>query len=86
MSKYIAIYEKLCPDDPLVDDDPRRPAIMAEMRAIHKAATEADAASVVEWWQVWPNPQHQTPIEFVQDARRMMRGETVDLNGKNRSC
>lgn len=76
MSKYTRIYEKLCPDDPIADEDPRRPVIMAEMRAIHQAATEADAVAVIEWWQAWPNPQHRTALEFVQEARQLMRGET----------
>jgi hypothetical protein len=72
MSKYIRIYEMLCPDDQITRDDPRRGAIMAEMRAIHKAKTDDEAAAVIAWWNVWPNPQHQTALEFVQAARKMM--------------
>lgn len=76
MNKYLKIYEILCPDDPIFEDDPRRPAIIAEMHDIHRAASEAEAVKVIEWWRAWPNPQHLTPQEFVQDARAMMRGET----------
>lgn len=72
MSKYIRIYETLCPDDKIVRDDPRRNAIMAEMRAIHRAKTSDDAVAVVAWWNAWPNPQHQTANEFVRAARMMM--------------
>ena len=71
-SKYIRIYEKLCPDDPIHDDDPRRGAIMAEMRSIHHAKTEQEAVAVIEWWQAWPNPQHQTVLELVREARSLM--------------
>lgn len=77
MSKYIQIYERLCRDDPIEADDPRRPAIIEEMISIHRAATEADAVAVVAWWQAWPNPQHQTANEFVREARELMRGETA---------
>lgn len=71
-SKYIRIYEMLCPDDPIRDDDPRRGAIMAEMRAIRHAKTEHEAATFIEWWQAWPNPRHQTALEFVREARSLM--------------
>ena len=77
MSKYIRIYETLCPDDKIARDDPRRDAIMDEMRAIHKAKSEDDAVSVIAWWNAWPNPQHQTVIEFVQAAREMMSNVKV---------
>ena len=72
MSKYIRIYETLCPDDWIDRDDPRRGAIMAEMRAIHRAKTEDEAVAVIYWWNAWPNPQHQTATEFVRAARQMM--------------
>lgn len=72
MSKYIRTYETLCPDDQIDRDDPRRSAIMAEMRAIHKAKTEDEAAAVIAWWGAWPNPQHQTALEFARAARKLM--------------
>lgn len=71
-SKYIRIYETLCPDDPIRDDDPRRGAIVAEMRAIRHAKTEQEAVAVIEWWRAWPNPQHQTALELVHEARSLM--------------
>lgn len=77
MSKYIHIYEVLCPDDQIDRDDPRRGAIMAEMRAIHKAKTEAEAEAVIAWWDAWPNPQHQTVNEFVRVARMMMSNAEI---------
>lgn len=72
MSKYISVYEKLCPDDPIAIEDPRRPVIISEMRAIHKAKTPEDAAKIIAWWDAWPNPQHQTALEFVTDAIQLM--------------
>ena len=49
MSKFIQLYETLCPDDPIMRDDPRRPAIIAEMRHVCTAKTEADAVKAVEY-------------------------------------
>jgi len=72
MSKYIRIYETLCPDDLIHDDDPRRSAIIAEMRAIHRAKNEGLAEIVVAWWGAWPTPQHGSAREFVRAARKMM--------------
>ena len=72
MSKYISVYEALCPADKISRDDPRRPAIIAEMRAIHRAQTAAQAAKVIVWWDVWPNDQHPTAEDFCRDARRIM--------------
>jgi hypothetical protein len=73
MSKYIRIYEALCQSDSVSKDDPRRQAIISEMRAIHNARTNAIAAAVIRWWDVWPNEQHSTAEEFCRDARRMMK-------------
>lgn len=71
MSKYVRIYETLCPDDLLSKDDPRRPVIIEELKAVVRAKTDADAVSVIAWWNVWPNPQHQTPLEFVQKVKQL---------------
>ena len=71
MSKFIQLYETLCPDDPIMRDDPRRPAIIAEMRHVCTAKTEADAVKAVEWWNSWPNPEFETPMDFVRKAREM---------------
>lgn len=72
MSKYIRIYEALCPGDHIGRDDPRRGAVIAEMRAIHQAKTEDAAVAVIDWWNAWPNQQHKTAGEFVRAARKMM--------------
>jgi hypothetical protein len=72
MSKYIRTYESLCPNDRISKTDPRRPAIIAEMRAIDKATTDAEAASAVSWWGVWPNERHATPEEFCREAKSLM--------------
>ncbi len=71
-SMYQSVYERLCPDDILERDDPRRPAIIAEMKDIAAAKTDIEAVKVVEWWGVWPNEQHATALEFVQQVRRLL--------------
>lgn len=86
MSKYLRIYESLCPDDPIGDEDPRRPAILAEMRDIHRAPTEAAAVAIIEWWKAWPNPLHQTPLEFVQEARRLMALPEKEWDRSDLAC
>ena len=75
MNKYLKAYETLCPGDILCLDDPRRPAIKAEMKAIHKARTVRDAASIINWWNVWPNEQHSSSYEFVLEAWKLMGSE-----------
>jgi hypothetical protein len=72
MSKYIRTYEALCPQDRIHRSDPRRAAIIAEMRAIRAAKTLSQAAKVVEWWDVWPNEQHATAEEFCREAKSLM--------------
>jgi len=66
-----AIYETLCPDDVLHAEDPRRPAILEEMRLVVEAPTDSQAAEVVAWWNSWPNPQHLSATEFVVEARQL---------------
>lgn len=69
MSKYIAVYEALFPSDQISEDDPRRGAIIAEMRAVHLANTTAEARQVVEWWP-WESQAQCT--RWVNRARKMM--------------
>ncbi|MCR4297552.1 MAG: hypothetical protein NUV75_02180 [Gallionella sp.] len=69
MSKYIAIYEQLFPTDPISKSDPRRPEIIAEMKAIHRAKTDKEAAAVIDWWP-WDSPGDC--MRCVKRARRMM--------------
>jgi len=70
--KYISIYEKLCPDDRISSDDPRREEIVAEMQAVHHAKTNKAASKVIEWWNAWPNPWCQSALEFAREARVLM--------------
>ena len=70
MSKYIKIYENLCPGDQVGDYDSRRSAIMAEMRAIRRAASVADAAKIIEWWG-W-NDDVRDSRRWVRKARKLM--------------
>jgi hypothetical protein len=73
MSRYIRIYESLCPADRISMIDPRRADIIAEMRAIRFAKTAAEAARVIAWWAAWPNDRHETAEDFCREARKMMR-------------
>ena len=82
MSKYLRIYETLCPSDRITSDDPRRGAITTEMRAVCNAATDADAARVIEWWDVWPNEQHATAEEFCREARRLLEQTQESNHGR----
>jgi len=75
MSVFISVYEQLCPDDKIHADDPRRGDIIAEMRAIKLARNESEAVKVVEWWRAWPNPQHETALAFVRQARALLAGK-----------
>jgi hypothetical protein len=77
-SMYQTVYEKLCPDDQLGPDDPRRPLIIDEMKALYKAPSVETATAVIRWWDVWPNQNHLTVEEFVAEARSLidsMRGK-----------
>jgi len=70
VSKYLKLYSRLCPDDPVASDrlDPRRAAIIAEMKAVCRAKTEAGAMCVIEWWDSWRNNEEGL-LEFVRKAR-----------------
>lgn len=72
-ARLVEIYETLCPDDLLNQDDPRRGAIIAEMQRVVEAATDEEAIQVIEWWRTWPNPHHESPNQFVQSARALFR-------------
>ncbi len=73
MSKYIDLYELMCPDDPVESDDPRREVIMQEMKHVVKATTDEAAVEAVKWWDCWPTPQHQTALDFVKEAREKFK-------------
>ena len=72
MSKYIIAYEALCPSDKISQNDPRRPAIIAEMRSIDKATTLPQAAQAVAWWNAWPNDQHATAEDFCREVKCLL--------------
>ena len=69
MSKYIAVYEKLFPDDPIAMNDPRRHDIIGEMRAVHRAKTVEDATRAVNWW-FWSDRDDM--VRWVKRARKLM--------------
>lgn len=69
MSKYLKLYERMCPNDPIGIDDPRRDAIIAEMQAVIRAATNREAANEIEWWSAWSSDQ--ALIAWVIRARKI---------------
>lgn len=46
----LKIYEAICPDDVIRDEDPRRDAIIAEMEAVLSETDINKAADIIEWW------------------------------------
>lgn len=75
-NRFQKVYEILCPEDVLEYDDPRRPAIIAEMKDVACAASIDEAVKVIAWWNVWPNAAHETPEQFVKDVRRLLEKGT----------
>jgi len=65
-AKLIAVYVRLCPDDQVTDDDPRRPVIAAEVLDVGRAASITDALEVIEYWRQPP----EWAIQFVSAVRR----------------
>jgi len=70
VSKYIDIYNKLCPDDPIAKDDPRRRDIINEIRSIARAKNVQEATLSIEWWG-WA--KKNAARDFVIAARREAR-------------
>ena len=70
MSKYQKIYETLVPTDQLAKNDPRRPGIIAEMRAVCRAKTPALAAQIIDWWG-WDSVRERNT--FVRRARELAK-------------
>ena len=68
-SKYQAVYEKMCPNDPLADDDPRKANIIAEMKFVAKSKTNREGAAIIEWWG-WDSDQEL--IAFVVKVRKLL--------------
>lgn len=69
MSKYIKLYHLMCPLDEVTKDDPRRAAIIAEMRYIvNPKHSIKKAAEYIRWWGGWS--EKDSPEEFVKQARK----------------
>lgn len=69
MSKYLALYETMCPEDEIRKDDPRRGAIIAEMRGVCRARTVPEAAKFIEWW-IWDDKVRDSRA-WAHKARRI---------------
>ena len=68
-SKFIEIYQSLC-SDLVSDDDPRRQAIIEEMRIVCTSRKNSEAVDAIEWWG-WDTDR--TALDFVREARAMYR-------------
>jgi len=64
--KLIAVYTRLCPDDQVTEDDPRRPLIAAEVLDVGRAPTIADALEVIQYWR----QPADWAVEFASSVRR----------------
>lgn len=65
-TKLIALYMRLCSDDLVTLDDPRRPVIAAEVLDIALAPSMKEALDVIEYWRqpaAWAT-------EFASSVRR----------------
>jgi hypothetical protein len=80
-SKYQSVYEKMCPDDQLTDDDPRKRDIIAEMKLIAKSKTNREGAAIIEWWG-WDSDQEL--IAFVAKARKLL--SNAELTGDRKQA
>lgn len=49
-AKLLALYTRLCPEDILASDDPRRDSIVAEILDIGLAPNADAALQVIAWW------------------------------------
>jgi hypothetical protein len=69
LEKLVAIYQRVCPNDQLADNDPWRPVIAAEMLDVGMAPTPEAALQVIAWWD--SHPENLKPI--VDDVRRSFK-------------
>ncbi|WP_039784145.1 hypothetical protein [Herbaspirillum huttiense] len=74
-SKLIVLYERLCPDDIVALDDPRRPSIAAEVLDVGRAENIAEALSVIEWWRQ-PEAWARTFVTSVRRSYARMKFES----------
>ncbi|OEZ52998.1 hypothetical protein JAB5_27560 [Janthinobacterium sp. HH103] len=77
--KLIALYGRVCPNDVLTSDDPRRDCIAAEMLDIGLANSSDSALQVIAWWD--PLIENLKPI--VASVRRSFRN--LKLEGHYRA-
>ncbi|MEM4203017.1 MAG: hypothetical protein QXS54_03000 [Candidatus Methanomethylicaceae archaeon] len=83
MSKYIKLYQLMCPLDEVTKDDPRRAAIIAEMRYItNPKRSIEDAANYIRCWGGWS--EKDSPEEFVKRARE--RYASIKNESRERSA
>ena len=68
-NRLIKVYERLCPNDFVTQDDPRRSLIAAEVLDVGLAPSLNDALKVIEWWR---QPE-EWAREFAISARRSVR-------------
>lgn len=66
----LLVYERLT-GDVVTNEDQRRGAITAEMKAVLAAPDVESAAKVIGWWR-WERG-HEEAVEFVTLARKMYR-------------
>jgi hypothetical protein len=75
-AKLIAMYMRLCPDDQVTDDDPRRSVFAAEILDVGRAPSITAALEVIEYWRqpaAWA-------IEFVSSVRRSVGRMKLQAN------
>lgn len=70
-AKLIALYERLCPDDLVAPDDPRRPVIAAEVLDVGRAPTLDEALDVIEYWRLPPAWARELAISVRRSVGRM---------------
>lgn len=68
-AKLLAVYQRLCPDDVVTADDPRRPVIAAEILDVGRAPTVKEALDVIDYWR----QPAEWAFEFVSSVRRSVR-------------
>lgn len=68
-AKLIALYERVCPEEVIAVDDPRRDCIAAEMLDIGLAPNAKAGLEVIAWW----DPIHENLKPTVAKVRKRFR-------------
>lgn len=71
VSKLIALYERLCPEDPIEDDDPRRDSIAHEVYDVAMAPSQQEALDILSFWDVPDDWASQFAAKARTSVRRM---------------